>query len=75
MNPELEAIILAYEKVSASKDKEAEQCLLAFESLLDSVMERRPNLSREILRRSVIKAHRKWALKQEGKPPAIPPQA
>ena len=61
MNPELEALILAYEKVSASKDKEAENCLLAFESLLDRVMERQPKMSRDILRKSVIKAHRKWA--------------
>ena len=75
MNPELEALILAYEKVSASKDKTAEHCLLAFESLLDRVMERQPNLSRDILRTSVIKAHRKWALKQDNKPPAIPPKA
>jgi len=75
MNPELEAIILAYEKVSASKDKEAEHCLLAFESLLDRVKERQPNLSRDTLRKSVIKAHRKWALKQDSKPPAIPPRA
>jgi hypothetical protein len=38
-------------------------------------MERQPNLSRDILRKSVIKAHRKWALKQDTKPPAIPPTA
>ena len=75
MNKELEAIILAYEKVSASKDKEAEHGLLAFESLLDRVMGRRPNLSRDVLRKSVIKAHRKWALKQDAKPPVIPPKA
>ncbi len=75
MNRELEAIILAYEKASASKDKEAEHYLLAFEALLDSVMERQPNLSRDILRKSVIKAHRKWALKQDRKPPTIPPKA
>jgi ribosomal protein S6 len=75
MNRELEAIILAYEKASASKDKEAEHYLLAFESLLDRVMERQPNLSRDILRKSVIKAHRKWALKQDSKPPTIPPKA
>ncbi len=75
MNPELEALIFAYEKVSASKDKEAEHYLLAFESLLDKVMERQPKLSRDILRKSIIKAHRKWALKQDCKPPAMPPKA
>jgi hypothetical protein len=56
-------------------DQEAEQNLLAFESLLDRVMERQPGMSRDILRRSVIKAHRKWALKQDGKPATIPPKA
>ena len=75
MNRELEALILAYENVSASKDKEAEHCLLVFESMLDRVMERQPNLSRDILRKSVIRAHRKWALKQDSKPPTIPPKA
>jgi len=75
MNRELEALILAYEEVSASSNKEAEHHLLAFESLLDGVMERQSGVSRDILRRSVIKAHRKWALKQDEKPPTIPPKA
>jgi hypothetical protein len=75
MNRELESLILAYEMFSASRDKEAEDCLLAFESLLDSVMERPPGVSRDILRKSIIKAHRKRALKQDVKPPTIPPKA
>ena len=75
MNRELESLILAYEMVSASKDIEAGEALVAFESLLDRVMDRQPNLSRDNLRKSVIKAHRKWALKQDSKPPAIPPKA
>jgi DNA-binding FadR family transcriptional regulator len=75
MNRELEALIVPYEKVSSSRDKEAESSMLAFESLLDAVMERQPGVSREILRKSIIKAHRKWALKQDGKPPTIPPHA
>jgi hypothetical protein len=75
MNRELEGLILAYEKVSASKDKEAERYLLAFESLLDRVMERRPGPSRDMVRKSVLKAHRRWALKQDRKPPTIPPKA
>ena len=73
MNPELEALILAYEVVSASRDKEAERRMEVFESLLDSVLEKKP-VSRDLLRKSVIRAHRKWALKQENKPPAIPPK-
>jgi hypothetical protein len=75
MNRELEALILAYEKVSATRDKEAEHNLQFFESLLDRVMERQPGMSRDILRRSILKAHRKWALKQDVKPQSIPPKA
>jgi DNA-binding FadR family transcriptional regulator len=75
MNRELEQLILAYEAVSASRDLEAERNMQAFESLLDAVMERHPGLAREVLRKAVIRAHRNWALKQENKPPVIPPKA
>jgi ribosomal 50S subunit-associated protein YjgA (DUF615 family) len=75
MNKELEDLILAYEAVSASRDKEAERFLDIFEALLDELLNRHPGLSRDTLRKSIIKAHRKWALKQENKPPAIPPKA
>jgi len=75
MNRELEALILAYEKFSSVTDKEAEHSLSEFETLLDEVMRQNPRLSRDILRKSVIKAHRKWALKQDSKPPTIPPSA
>jgi hypothetical protein len=75
MNPELEALILAYEELSASRDRETELCAQRFESLIDAVLLRCPNLSRDDLRKSVIKAHRKWALQQDKKPPAVPPKA
>jgi hypothetical protein len=75
MNRELEALILAYEAVSASRDKAAEQAMEAFELLLDSALQGHPGVARDILRKSIIKAHRQWALKQERKPPAIPPKA
>lgn len=75
MNQELEALILAYEAVSASRDREALQRMEDFESRLDLVLDRNPGLSRDTLRKSIIRAHRKWALRQEDKPPAIPPKA
>lgn len=75
MNKELEALILAYEAVSAARDMAAEQALQNFEARLDEVMNRHPGVARDILRKSIIKAHRKWALKQVNKPPAIPPKA
>lgn len=75
MNREMEALILAYEAVSALRDTEAEQALQIFETQLDEVMNRHPGISRDILRKSILKAHRQWALKQEKKPPVIPPKA
>ena len=75
MNKELEALILAYEAASDSRDVEADRALLIFEAQLDEVMNRHPGVSRDMLRKSIIKAHRQWALKQERKPPAIPPKA
>jgi hypothetical protein len=39
MNRELEALILAYERVSSTKDKEAENYRVVFDSLIDKVME------------------------------------
>lgn len=75
MNKELEALVLAYEAVSASRDTQAEAALEAFEALLDTVLNRHPGLSRDLLRKSIIRQHRKWALQQDHKPPAIPPAA
>jgi hypothetical protein len=75
MNRELESLILAYEAVSAARDMEAEERLAAFETLLDNVLHEHPGVSREMLRKSVIKAHRQWALKQDQKPPTLPPKA
>jgi hypothetical protein len=74
MNRELEGLILAYEAVSASRDKEAERNMEIFEAKLDSVLARYRG-DRGLLRKCVILAHRKWALKQDNKPPSIPPKA
>jgi hypothetical protein len=75
MNQELEALILAYEKVSAARGQEADEALIIFEALIDDALRNHPGISRDLLRKSVIRAHRQWALKQGNKPPAIPPQA
>jgi hypothetical protein len=75
MNRELEALVLSYEKVSASRDEEAKAALEVFEGMLDEVMDAHPGLSRDTLRKSIIRKHRKWAFSQEKKPPAIPPKA
>jgi hypothetical protein len=75
MNKELEKLILAYEVALASRDLEAERALQIFETHLDEALNQHPGVARDILRKSIIKAHRHWALKQENKPPIIPPKA
>ena len=75
MNRELEELILAFETVSASRDKEAERALEVFEARVDEILKNHPGVSRDVLRKAILKAHRNWALKQELKPPAIPPRA
>lgn len=75
MNKELESLILAYDSVSASRDIVAEQALQVYEKQLDEIMSRHPGVSRDSLHKSILKAHRQWALKQDRKPPAIPPKA
>jgi ribosomal 50S subunit-associated protein YjgA (DUF615 family) len=75
VNKDLEALILAYEDVSVARDEEAEKQMEIFESLIDRVLKDHPGASRDTLRKGVIRQHRKWALKQESKPPAIPPKA
>ena len=62
MNRELEELILAYEAVPATRDTEADRCMEIFEALLDAVLEKNPGLSRDTLRKSIIKAHRKWGI-------------
>ena len=75
MNSELEALILAYDAASAARDLEVEPLMRQFESLLGAVKERQPGISPDLLRRSIVRAHRKWALRQENKPTVIPPHA
>jgi hypothetical protein len=74
MNRELEELILAYETVSASRDVEAAQAIQNFDDLVEEKLKHHPGVSRELFRKSIIKAHRQWALKQENKPAALPPK-
>jgi hypothetical protein len=74
MNQELEKLILAYETVSATRGSEAEQAMQVFEGLIDDTLSNHPGVPCDIFRKSIIKAHREWALKQEKKPSAIPPK-
>ena len=75
MNRDLEALILAFDAYLEARDKEAANRRQIFESRLDDVWAQHPGLSRDNLRKSIIKAHRQWAMKQDRQPPSIPPKA
>jgi hypothetical protein len=75
VNKDLEALILAYEDVSAARDEEAEKRMEIFESLIDRAIGGHPGVSREAFRKGIITRHRQWAMKQQSKPPTIPPKA
>ena len=74
MNQELEALVRAYDAYLESRGEDALRASHQFELLLDQQLDRHPGLSRDLLRKSVIKAHRDWARQQLNKPPAIPPR-
>lgn len=72
MNPELEELILLYEAAFEARGQEAGERMTVFENRVKHVLERHPGLSGDSLRRSIIKAHRNWVLKQN-RPSSIPP--
>ena len=75
MNPELEALIRALDAVVAARDgAEAARLDVLFQSRIDDVLIRCPNLSRATLLRMVDLAHRRWLAAQQ-KPPSLPPRA
>ena len=75
MNRELEALVLAYERVSSLRDSAADQAMQEFDAMIETLMEARPGLSRDVLRKSIIRAHARWARKQASQPPSMPRKA
>src|SRR5688572_19546208 len=75
MNKDLEELILAYEAVSQARDLNEEKLREHFEALLEKVLGNQQGLDRESLRKSIIRAHRQWALKLAKQPTTIPPKA
>ena len=66
MNPELEALVLAFDNVLQARiGEEAKQRDALYQSRLDEVLARCPNLSRDTLLRAVDFAHWKWLAAQK----------
>lgn len=74
MNPELEALIKAYDAAIQAQGAESERLEAIYESLLAAVVERHPNISLEALDGTIQLAHRRW-VKAQPKFPTLPPQA
>jgi hypothetical protein len=74
MDPELEAILLAYDATKQAAPEDIARLRALYNSKLDDVLQRRPNLSRHSLEAIVRLAHGRWLRAQE-KPSSIPPQA
>ena len=74
MNPELEALIKAFDAAIQAKGTESERLEAIYESLLADASQRHSNLSLETLDRTIQVAHRRWVRAQTAFP-TLPPKA
>jgi hypothetical protein len=76
MNAELEAILKSYDafKDARQSGARADDLYVIYDSRLDEVLRRCPNLSKETLRRLVDSTYGPWRRAQQ-KPSAMPPRA
>ena len=74
MNPELEALLRAWDAVTLAESERATAALRVFDGLIDHTLELHPGLERAKLEQAVRHAHARWLRAQE-KPPSVPPKA
>jgi hypothetical protein len=74
MNPELEALIPAYDAAKQATPDQVIQLRALYQQQLDQAAQRAPNLSRHTLEAMVRFAHRRW-LKSQHLPSTLPPRA
>jgi len=74
MNAELEALLHCYDAFKQASGAEARRLNVIYQSGLDKVLERYPNLSRRALRQMMDHAYRRWS-RAHDKPSSIPPRA
>lgn len=75
MKAELEGLILAREALlNALTGDEAKRAKQLYDTRLDAVLERLPNLNRRTLELMIERAHLRWS-KAQDKPSSMPPKA
>jgi hypothetical protein len=74
MNPELEALIKAFDAYAEATGRKAERLLLVYESRLEVAVSQRPGLSKASLQKAVESAYRRWR-RNQNRPPILPPKA
>ena len=77
MSPELLALIEALDAVKESpgtKSQEGERLKAIYEARLDALLERHPNLTRQLAQSMIELAYSRWQRAQQ-KPASIPPRA
>lgn len=74
MNPELEAILKAYDAAKQAVGAEQKQFVAIYKAKVDELLLRHSSLSRAKLEQTIQLAYRRWIKAQE-KPSSLPPQA
>jgi len=75
MNPELEALVRAYDAVIESRGGEDHARLQGiFDSRLDEFLEDHTRFEKEMVQRVIREAHRRWIIAQR-RPSTLPPKA
>jgi hypothetical protein len=74
MNAELEALLHCYDAFKQASGAEARRLNLIYQSSLEKVLERHPNLSRRTLQQMIDHAYRRWSHAKD-KPSSMPPHA
>ena len=74
MNPELEAILKAYDAVQEkSSGEQADNLSAIFQSRMDDFLEKHPNLAPETLQQMIDFAYRRW-VRAQNKKSGLPPK-
>jgi hypothetical protein len=74
MNPELEAILKAYDAAKQAVGPDQKHLLAIYKARLEELLQRHRGVSRATLEKTIQLAYRRW-LKAQEKPSSLPPQA
>ena len=74
MNPDLEALVKAYDALAGCGRERVVEAKRQFQALLTDTLAKHPHLERERLLRAIHLAHRHW-VRAHDKPTTLPPRA